>query len=144
MSTQSEYKLRLRQIIERECDGSRMNDTKWMEMLDVLRDLWLWRRVKRLDSTKVSDWTRHIQGGFSSHLPIPYIEGPSSPDIVLAVEWMEIDPIGAADKVDYRQEIEKRLESVNVPYTWEGSAIRVTGHIRKNNPPALKGRAIVE
>ena len=41
MSTQSEYKLRLRQIIERECDGSRMNDTKWMEMLDVLRNLGL-------------------------------------------------------------------------------------------------------
>jgi len=144
MSTRDEHKLRLRQIIERECDGSRMNDTKWMEMLDVLRDLWLWSRVKWLDDAKVSGWTPVIQGGFSSYLPMPYIEGPSTPTIVLAIEWMEIDPIGAADKVDYRQEIEKRLESVNVPYTWEGSAIRVTGHIRKNNPPALKGRAIVE
>ena len=86
-----------------------------------------------MNDAKVSHWT-HIQGGFSSALPVPYIEGPSSPDIVLAIEWMEIDPVGAADKVDYRQEVEKHLESVNVPYTWEGSAIRVTGHIRKNIP----------
>jgi len=125
------YKQRLRQIAERECDGSRMNNTKWMQMLDVLRDLWLWRRVKWLDDPKVSHWTTVMQGGFASDLPTPYIEGPSSPTIVLAVEWMEIDPIGASDKVDYRGEIEKRLQSVNVPYTWEGSIIRVTGHVRK-------------
>ena len=87
-----------------------------------------------MDDAKVSGWTPVIQGGFSSYLPMPYIEGPSTPTIVLAIEWMEIDPIGAADKVDYRHEIEMRLGSVNVPYTWEGSAIRVTGHIRKIIP----------
>ncbi len=135
MDRHQEYKQRLRQIIERECDGSRMNDTKWIEMLDVLQGLWLWKRVKRLDDPKASNWTRHIAGGPSSSLPTPYIEGPSSPDIVLAIEWLEIDPIGPDDKVDYREEIERRLQSVNVPYTWEGPALRVTGHIRK---PLLK------
>ena len=133
MDTLDDYKQRLRQIIEQECDGSRMNNTKWMQMLDALRDLWLWRRVKWLDDPKVSQWDRHMQGGFASYLPTPFIENPSSPTIVLAIEWMEIDPMGASDKVDYSGEIEKRLQLVKVPYTWEGSVIRVTGHVRKSS-----------
>ena len=135
-----EYKQKLWQIIECECDGSRMNDTKWMEMLDVLRELPLWYRGKFLDSPQATHWRFGISGGVSSGIPMPYIEGPSSPTIVLAVEWMEIDPkswhlstappYGSA-KTDQAEEVERRLQAVGVPYTSNESVIRVTGHVRK-------------
>lgn len=39
MSSSDDYKAKLRDIIESECDGSRMNNTKWLEMLDALQGL---------------------------------------------------------------------------------------------------------
>jgi len=128
-----EYKQYLMQIIERECDGSRMNDTKWMKMLDTLWDLPLWFRVKFLDWPEPTHWRPGISGGSFSGIPMPWIEGPSSPTIALAFEWMEIDPQSwhGAVKTDQVQEVERRLQSIKVPYTWEGAVIRVTGHIRR-------------
>ena len=128
-----EYKQKLWQIIDRECDGSRMNDTKWMKMLDRLWGLPLWYRVKFLDWLEPSHWRPGISGGSFSGIPMPYIEGPSSPTIVLAVEWMEINPKSwhGIVKTNQVQEVERRLQSISVPYTWEGEVIRVTGHVRK-------------
>jgi len=56
MSSSDDYKAKLRDIIESECDGSRMNNTKWLEMLDALQGLALNTRIKILQSPKITDW----------------------------------------------------------------------------------------
>lgn len=133
MYNPEEYKQKLWRIIDSECDGSRMNDTKWMEMLEILKDLHLLYRIKFLVWPQPTYWRLGISGGVSSGIPIPYIEGPMSPTLVLGVEWMEIDPISRRGlvKTDHTQEVERWLQSVGVPYTWEASVLRVTGHVRK-------------
>lgn len=136
MDRQDAYERKLRQIIERDCDGSRLNDTKWMELLEVLRDLRLRYRVKFLDRNEPSVWRYGIQGGRNSYLPTPYIEGPSSPVKALAIEWVEIDAsdLSGIHVEDLAAEVERRLMAVGVSYTATSSLITVIGHIRRPPP----------
>ena len=136
MDRQDAYERKLRHIIERDCDGSRMNDTKWMELLEALRDLRLRYRVKFLDWNEPSAWRYGIQGGHNSYLPVPYIEGPSSPVKALAIEWVEIDAsdLPGIHAEDLAAEVERRLMAVGVSYTATSSLITVIGHIRRPPP----------
>ncbi len=135
-----EYLNKLRIIIEQECDGSRMSNTKWKKMLSALHGLPIKYRVKFLDTEKVTNWgwlTWVLARNAETGAGVPYIEGSFSPDVVLAVEWLEIDPNADyrgkyAVATDYRAVIEQQLQALNVPYTMESSLIRVIGHVRKS------------
>lgn len=141
------YVQKLRTVIKRECDGSRMNDTKWLKLFDALRDLPLQYRVKFVDMDGVTPWSRVIvvAVGDSSQAPVPYIEGQGySPELVLALEWLEINPVQRLTRglllpdeaVDHTPEVERRLQAAHVSCTQEGSFLRVTGHVRKPGAPS--------
>ena len=149
MSTDSysKYMSKLRSIIEIECDGSRMSNTKWKEMLDALVVLYpkagYLYRVKLLDEAKVSrwGWFSHTKHSRSNQTDAIWIEGCGySPVSIVAVEYVEIKPSGFYDTGTYttrmpggyQNQIEQQLDALNVPYTVEGNIIRVTGHVRRS------------
>ena len=143
---------KLQATIENECDGSRMSNTKWKEMLDALTLLYpkagFSYRVKMLDRDKVSRWgwfsyTEHNKPG---QVNCVKIEGlGNSPITILAVEYVEIEPNGLYDTGTYwtkmpggyQNQIERQLDALNVPYTVEDDIIRVTGHVRRLTPPVM-------
>ena len=132
MNVHDQHRQKLWEIIESDFDGSRMNTTLWMAMFDVLKGLELWWRIKLIDTPAVSQWTRSVSITYGPNfMPRGYFENPWSPTLMLAIEWIEVDPIAVRDKRDMSQEIERRLQSVSVPYTWKGPVICITGHVRR-------------
>ncbi|MEO7716135.1 MAG: DUF6678 family protein [Capsulimonas sp.] len=134
MNIHDQYRQKLWEIIERDYDGSRMNVMQWISMFDALRDLQIWLRIKLVDAVKVSNWTRRsgITYGQNS-MPRGFFDGIWSPTLMLAIEWVELDPIAEWDKTNLCQEIERRLQAEEVPYSWEGPVIRITGHVRRSS-----------
>lgn len=136
---------RIRAIIEHKCDGSRMNNTKWLAMFDALQGLSLSSRIKFLDVEEPTDWGRVsvIRADRPSEAPRPFLEGSHFLEPVLAVEWLEINPVQRMSRsllledhtVDLTPEIEKRLQAACTPYTRDGLFIRITGHVRKPDVP---------
>lgn len=78
-------------LLERERMVSLLNDTRWMRLIEGLRDLPLHYRVKVLTEDEVWDAGGHL------FLPVPehaYIEGGlMGPVPARAIEWLEIEPI---------------------------------------------------
>ena len=136
MSTESydKYMSKLRFIIENECDGSRMSDTKWKELLEALfllrKTFSFYCRVKLLDVNEAYNWGRSIPPLIhrtvrSDGSEKIWMEPSGGPVQSIAVEWIEF-MIG-----DYQDQIREQLDALHVPYTVEGDIIRVTGHVRR-------------
>jgi|GEM_PF-1265623 len=150
--THDKYLCKLRAIIENECDGSRMSDTKWEEMLDALRILYpkagFSYRIKMLDRDRASSWGwfSHTEHNGPGQVNSVWIEGlGNSPVKILALEYVEIKPTGLYNAGTYwtkmpggyQNQIEQQLDILSVPYTVEGDIIRVTGHVRRSTPAVI-------
>lgn len=149
LKSYNKFLQKLQLIVENECDGSRMSNTKWKEMLDALALLYpkagFSYRIKMLDRDRVSRWgwfshTEHNKPGQVNRV---WIEGlGNSPVEILALEYVEIKPSGFYNTGrywtkmpgGYQSQIERQLDALNVPYTVEGDIIRVTGHVRRSTP----------
>src|SRR5262245_56809146 len=113
---------KLRDLVERECVSSLMNDTKWMEAIALFKSLGVQCRIKLLTGQESTDWSTLWASALA-----PYVETSGlTPVQVLEIEWMEVEPFRRIyrghllrDKtVDYTEEIEQRLRSFGVPYVW--------------------------
>ncbi len=125
-------------LLERERMESLLNDTKWMRLVEGLRTLPLRYRVKMLTEDEAWDTAGPLFLPFPGHA---YIEGTTiGPVPARAIEWLEIKPVEhryqgrlvADELVDHAERIERLLESLRIPYSRRGTAIRVTGHTRPN------------
>jgi hypothetical protein len=127
-----EYKQKLHDLIEREFGASLMNNTKWMEVIGLMQDLRLHCRVKLVTCSDITEWRRAW-----SPAPPSYIETSAGPVLTLEIEWMGIEPFqrqrrGALvpdQRIDHRAQLEDSLKVCAIPYAWEGSVIRITGHL---------------
>jgi hypothetical protein len=133
------YKQRLHELIEQECAASRMNNTRWIETVRLVRDLRLRSRVKLLTRPEPAEW-----GQVWSPAPPAYIESTHvGPVLALEVEWMEVEPfqrrrrgsLVADQLIDQRESLEHGLQAIGVPYEWVDEVIRITGHVRKSQGP---------
>lgn len=120
-------------IIARDFSASRMNATKWREAIDDLGDMGLRYRLRWVDVPDISLW-------MGLWIPFPnstYFDSVAvGPFKTFTIEWLEIDPVhcwaangDVADR-DQAQEIERRLQDIQVPFHWEGENIRIVGHVR--------------
>ena len=123
-------------IIRRDFSASRMNTTKWQEVAECLSGLSVRCRLKYVDVG-----TPFEMGGFW-HVTRDWFDGgPHGPFTSISVEWLDIDPLQKVHRgllleltgINHADELEKRLQSVQVPYHWEGDYIRIVGHVR-NGP----------
>ena len=120
-----------RALIARNFSASRMNRTKWMELVETLQDLNLCYRIKFVDEEGITDWAWLM----SPH-PLWLEIGAYGPFRPVSIEWLEIDPynhIGRHGEVvasDYSGDIENRLASLNIPFDIIGGLFRITGHVR--------------
>jgi hypothetical protein len=125
---QEQDRERLRRYVVREGLVSRMNDTKWNEVIEDISNLpgyWPRFRVKCLRDTEPgpTDWSY----SFPHHLPT-----------FMFIEWLEFDPIfrrqsGAVDRGvgrDFTNEIATTLASVGVPHVVANGVIRITAYVR--------------
>ena len=122
-------------IIARDFSASRMNATKWREVVVELEDLKLRYRFRWVDVSDISVW-------MGAWLPYPgstyFDTGTVGPFKTFTIEWMEIDPLhqwaekGRLAEQDQTEQIERRLQQINVPYHWEGQHIRIVGYIRNS------------
>jgi len=120
-------------IIARDFSASRMNATKWREAIDDLGDMGLRYRLRWVDVPEVSVW-------MGLWIPFPnsthFDSGAVGPFKTFTIEWLEIDPFhcwatnGGVAGRDQAQEIERRLQDIQVPFQWEGQNIRIVGHVR--------------
>jgi ribosomal protein L11 methylase PrmA len=116
---------RTRRYVEREGLCSVMNDTKWERLVAAIQSLRGFTpqyRQKHARASEPADW----DGEWHYHLR------PFS-----VIEWIDIDPLDrrqypATDRTD---EIEKLLRAIPVPFSREGSALRVWGYLRAGVPP---------
>ena len=120
-------------IIARDFSASRMNATKWREAIDDLGDMGLRYRLRWVDMPDVSVW-------MGLWIPFPnsthFDSAEVGPFKTFTIEWLEIDPFhrwaakGGIAEQNQAQEIERRLQEINVPFHWEGENIRIVGHVR--------------
>ena len=120
-------------VITRDFSASRMNATKWREMIEALYDLPLYYRFQWVHVPGVSDW-------MNIWIPYPgstyFDTGPAGPFKTFAIEWLEIDARhqwGADEGVteqDSSAEIERRLQAIQVPYEWVEGNLRIVGYVR--------------
>lgn len=122
-------------IIARDFSASRMNATKWREMVETLQDLKLRYRFRWVDVPDMSVW-------MGAWLPYPsstYFDTVAvGPFRTFTIEWLEIgashrladksEPLGQ----EQTKEVERRLQQINVPYHWEGQHIRIVGYVRNS------------
>ncbi len=128
----------IRAILARDFSASRMNATKWREVIEAIGDLELRYRLQWVDVSDASVWMR-------LWLPFPnstyFDSGDVGPFRTFTIEWLEIDPTEKVNKgmlleperISHAEEIARRLQEINVPYHWEGSSIRIIGHVRKQS-----------
>lgn len=120
---------RLRRYIEREQLYPVMNNTKWQETVDVLlsiKEFAVRFQVKCLRAAEPS--TNYWDGSFPEHIPYPY----------KTIEWLNIDPIVklhrgrliAPETRDFTKEVERALESKNIPFVRKKDVIRIYGYTR--------------
>ena len=119
--------------IARDFSASRMNATKWREAIDDLEDLGLRYRLRWVDVPKVSVW-------MGLWIPFPnstYFDSAAvGPFRTFTIEWLEIDPFhcwaarGEMVERNQAEEIERRLQEINVPYDWVEDSIRIVGYVR--------------
>lgn len=120
-------------IIARDFSASRMNATKWREMVETLQDLKLRYRFRWVDVPDASVW-------MGAWLPYPdsaYFDTTTvGPFRTFTIEWLEI---GASYRLtdksepleqEQAKEVEWRLQQINVPYHLEGQHIRIVGYVR--------------
>lgn len=120
-------------IIARDFSASRMNATKWREVINDLGDLSLRYRLRWVDVADVSVW-------MSLWIPFPnstyFDTGPVGPFKTFTIEWLEIDLYhywaghDGVVELNQAEEIERRLQEINVPYEWVGDSIRIIGYVR--------------
>jgi hypothetical protein len=129
------HKQKLHALIENEFGASLMNNTKWMEVIQLLKGLGLNCRVKLITSPEITDWR-------SARSPAPpaYIETSRGPVLALEIEWMEIDPTqrirrGAlvSEEIDRRKALESELRGLDAPHAWVDGVVRVTAHVRQSD-----------
>lgn len=119
-------------IVADHYSASRMNDTKWAELLNSLRDLHLLYRIQFVDVDVNTRWT-----GLWSPAHGYFETGDCGPFRALSVEWLEIDPIrqfgtfGRIDDCDHRQDVADRLRALGIPFESVDGIYRVIGHLRK-------------
>lgn len=123
-------------IIRRDFSASRMNTTKWQEVTECLSGLSLSCRMKFVD---IDDEVFEV--GAFWHVTRDWFDGgPGGPFTSISVEWLDIDPVQkvrhglllAPTGINHADELEKRLQAVQVPYYWEGDSIRIVGHVRNS------------
>ncbi len=122
-----------RAIIARDFSASRMNATKWREVIENLGPLYVPYRLRRVDVANVSVW-------MSLWVPHPHSayfdSGTVGPFTTVSIEWLEIDPghrrgdQGTLIEDDQTDVIERKLQEIGVAYTWEQAYIRIIGHVR--------------
>lgn len=146
------YLSKLQAIIENECDGSRMSDTKWQELFGALiairQQTSFECRIKILSDDTACNWqgflpyTKHRKADGSETI---WIEPSGGPVPSVAIEWIEIKPTNLRrtdtgslkTQGDYQNKIEQQLDALQIPYTKEGDIIRVTGHVRRPKTATL-------
>lgn len=121
-----------RAIIARDFSASRMNATKWREAISDLGDLGLRYRLRWVDVSNISVW-------MGLWIPFPnstYFDSAAvGPFRTFTIEWLEIGPFhcwaakGNVVEQNQAEEIERRLQEVNVPYHWVDDYIRIVGYV---------------
>ena len=113
--------------IVRDFSASRMNATKWRELIESLEDFGFPCRFRWVNDPDVSGW-------MSAWLPYSgstyFDTGPAGPFRTFTIEWMEIDPFYQGAAEGQAEEVERRLQQINVPYHWENRYIRIVGYVR--------------
>ena len=126
----------IRAVIAHDFSASRMNATKWREMIEVLSDLPLFYRFLWVHVPGVSEWGNV----WIPYTGSTYFDTHMGPFRTFAIEWLEIDHITEItrgllldpERVDHSAEIESRLKAINVPYEWVEDNIRVIGYVRNS------------
>ena len=125
----------VRAVITRDFSASRMNATKWREMIEALSDLPLLYRFQWVNVPGVSGW----MDIWIPHAGSTYFDtGPAGPFRTFVIEWLEVDPYhqweakGRIAEQDHSAEIERRLQEINVPYEWNENNIRIVGYVRNS------------
>src|SRR4029079_15971757 len=120
---------KLHALIQREGISSQMKDTRWMRLIEALReaDLPLRYRIKLLTDPEASDWDTGFAPVAANYIELPKL----GPVLALEVEWLEIDSVGPwppsqpyhviTDPVDYSEEVATLLGTARVPFTIDGS-----------------------
>ena len=124
-----------RAIIARDFSASRMNSTKWAEVIECLSELNLRYQIKFVD---VPDKVFEVRNLW--HVTGDWFDGLLSPFKAISIEWLDINPMEEEDRgilqkpklINRAEEAEKWLASKSIPYHWENSAIRIIGHIRNS------------
>jgi len=119
-----------RVIIARDYSANRMNNTKWMELIQALEDLPLRFRIKFVDDDKVTEWEwlRSFRSGY-------FETGSCGPFKPFLMEWLEVDPFkmfgefGRVEDCDKRVEIGNRLNSFDIPFDIVNDLFRITGYV---------------
>lgn len=140
------YLSKLQAIIENECDGSRMSNTKWQELFGALiavrQQTSFECRIKILSDDTACNWqgflpyTNHRKADGSETI---WIEPSGGPVPSVAIEYIEIKPSTlhwtgthwTQMPNGYQNQIEQQLDALQIPYTKDGDIIRVTGHVRR-------------
>ena len=122
-------------IIARDFSASRMNATKWREVIEALTEFECPHRFRWVYEPDISGW-------MSAWLPYPgstyFDTGPAGPFKTFMIEWMEIDPLhqwaekGSLSEKNQTEAIERRLEETGVPGQREGPYIRIVGYVRNS------------
>lgn len=126
--------LRTQRYIERQQLRSVMNDTKWSEAIEALGAIPKFRihfRAKTL--REEAPRPGHWESSFPWHVPTPFAY----------IEWLEIDPIERIYRgalvddvvIDRANEIMQALHAVHVPFSREGTTIRIWGYTRPGVGP---------
>ncbi len=120
-------------IIARGFSASRMNATKWREVVEAIGEDS--NRYRWVDVPEVSDWLN----AWVPYLNSTYFDTAAvGPFKTFTIEWMEIDPVEEVknglllkpQRINRAEVIEQRLQEINVPYEWVGRYIRIAGHVR--------------
>ena len=126
-------------VIARDFSASRMNATKWREVVEAIGEDNNRYRFRWVNVSKVSDW-------MNAWIPFPastYFDTAAvGPFKTSTIEWMEIDPVEVVpgeglllkpQHINHAAEIERRLEEINVPYEWVDGYIRIVGYVRNSS-----------
>ena len=115
---------RLRKMALEQFSVSWMNSTKWRKLIASHHGLKIpGFRIKFIDDDKVWDVKWLISPASS------YIEGGAfGPVLFVAVEWLEILFANTSAVETDRNELRRRLQEHNVPFTEEGYGFRVVGY----------------
>jgi hypothetical protein len=100
-----------------------MNDTKWRRALSVIQSVDGYNPRFRVKC--VQDPASHVpawETSFPWHVPTP-----------VAIEWLELDPLGVASTTkahDHTNELVGGLERARIPHVLVHGAIRIVGYTR--------------